>query len=128
MQLKTPHAFAVGRILMAAIFLVAGVRKALTYSATAAYFAKLGIPAPDVVLPLTILLEIGGALALVIGWRLPLVAGALGLFTMAAAFLAHGFWAVDPAQFQPQLNNFLKNVAMAGGFLILATTARKEAK
>ena len=128
MQLKTPHAFAVGRALMALIFLVAGVRKALTYSATAAYFAKLGIPAADIVLPLTILLEIGGAVALAVGWRLPLVAGALGIFTMAAAFVAHGFWAVDPAQFQPQLNNFLKNVAMAGGFLILATAVKREAK
>lgn len=125
--MKTPHAFAFGRALMALIFLVAGIRKALTYSATAAYFAKLGIPAADIVLPLTILLEIGGAVALVIGWRLPLVAGALGVFTMAAAFVAHGFWAVDPAQFQSQLNNFLKNVAMAGGFLILATAAKKGA-
>ncbi|ROZ66090.1 DoxX family protein [Ramlibacter sp. WS9] len=125
MQLKTPHAIAAGRTLMAVIFLVAGVRKALTYSATAAYFAKLGIPAADIVLPLTILLEIGGGVALVFGWRLPLVAGVLGIFTMAAAFLAHAFWAVDPAQFNAQLNNFLKNVAMAGGFLILATAAKK---
>ena len=125
MQLKTHHAFAVGRTLMAIIFLVAGVRKALTYSATAAYFAKLGIPAPEIVLALTILLEIGGAAALAFGWRLPLVAGVLGIFTMAAAFLAHAFWAVDPAQFNAQLNNFLKNVAMAGGFLILATAAKK---
>ncbi|HSW05634.1 DoxX family protein [Aquabacterium sp.] len=126
MQLETRHAFAIGRSLMALIFLVAGVRKALTYAATAAYFAKLGIPAPEIVLALTIVLEIGGAVALIIGWRLPLVAGALGLFTIAAAFLGHAFWAVDPAQFQAQLNNFLKNVAMAGGFLVVAAAARKE--
>lgn len=112
-----------GRVLMAAIFLVAGVRKLLTYGATLGYFAKLGIPLPDVVLPLTIALEVGGGLLLIAGWRVQWVAGALALFTLATGFTAHAFWAADAAQFNGQLNNFLKNVAMAGGFLVLIAHA-----
>jgi putative oxidoreductase len=111
------------RVLMAAIFLVAGVRKLMTYGATLGYFAKLGIPLGDVVLPLTIALEIGGGLLLIAGWRLQWVASALALFTLATAFTAHAFWSADAAQFSGQLNNFLKNVAMAGGFLLLIVNA-----
>ncbi|WP_432727685.1 DoxX family protein [Variovorax sp. W6] len=113
----------IGRVLMAVIFLVAGVRKLLTYGATLGYFAKLGIPLLDVVLPLTIALEVGGGLLLIAGWRLQWVAGALALFTLATGFVAHAFWAADAAQFNGQLNNFLKNVAMAGGFLVLIAHA-----
>ena len=111
------------RVLMAVIFLVAGVRKLMTYGATLGYFAKLGIPMADVVLPLTIALEVGGGLLLVAGWRVRWVAGALALFTLATAFTAHAFWAADAAQFAGQLNNFLKNVAMVGGFLLLIAQA-----
>ena len=51
------------------------------------------------------------------------VAGALAVFTLASAFTAHAFWSADAAQFAGQLNNFLKNVAMAGGFLVLIAHA-----
>jgi putative oxidoreductase len=111
------------RVLMAVIFLVAGVRKLMTYGATLGYFAKLGIPMAEVVLPLTIALEVGGGLLLVAGWRVQWVAGALAVFTLATAFTAHAFWAADAAQFAGQLNNFLKNVAMVGGFVLLIAHA-----
>jgi putative oxidoreductase len=111
------------RVLMAVIFLVAGVRKLMTYGATLGYFAKLGIPMAEVVLPLTIALEVGGGLLLVAGWRVQWVAAALAVFTLATAFTAHAFWAADAAQFAGQLNNFLKNVAMVGGFVLLIAQA-----
>ena len=111
------------RVLMAVIFLVAGIRKLMTYGATLGYFVKLGIPLGEVVLPLTIAQEIGGGLLLIAGWRVQWVAGALALFTLATAFTAHAFWSADAAQFAGQLNNFLKNVAMAGGFLLLIVHA-----
>lgn len=112
------------RVLMAVIFLVAGVRKLMTYGATLGYFAKLGIPLAEVVLPLTIALEIGGGLLLITGWRVQWVAGVLALFTLATAFTAHAFWSADAAQFAGQLNNFLKNVAMVGGFVMVVVHAR----
>lgn len=116
------------RVLMAVIFLVAGVRKLLTYGATLGYFTKLGIPVPEMVLPLTIALEIGGALLLIAGLRVQWVAGVLALFTLATAFIAHAFWTVDAAQFAGQLNNFLKNVAMVGGFLMIIVQADSGAR
>ena len=115
-----PSAYAAARALMAVIFLVAGIRKLLGYAGTLGYFGALGIPLPDLLLPLTILLEIGGGIALLIGWRARWVAAALGLFSLVSALLAHRFWAADPAQFANQLNHFLKNVAIAGGFLLVA--------
>jgi putative oxidoreductase len=122
----TKQLMIIGRILMAAIFLVAGIRKVLTFAPTAGYFGSLGLPMPEVLLPLVILLEIGGAIALIAGWRTEWVAGALGLFTIAAGLMAHKFWAVEPPQFANQLNHLLKNVAMAGGFLILAAASLKQ--
>ena len=120
--MTTPYAtaYAAARALMAVIFLVAGIRKLLGYAGTLGYFGALGIPLPDLLLPLTILLEIGGGIALLIGWRARWVAAALGLFSLVSALLAHRFWAADPAQFANQLNHFLKNVAIAGGFLLVA--------
>jgi len=93
---------------------------------TLGYFGALGIPMPDLVLPLTILLEIGGGMALLIGWRAGWFAAALGLFTLASALLAHRFWAAEPAQFANQLNHFLKNVAIAGGLLLVAAIDMKR--
>ena len=115
--------FTAGRILMSAVFLVGGMRKLLSYVATLETFRSLGIPVPDIVLPATIVLELGGAAALIVGWRTMWVAGVLGLFCIATAMLAHRFWAVDPAQFGNQLSHFLKNVAMAGGFLVVASSS-----
>jgi putative oxidoreductase len=111
--------YAAARVLMAVIFLVAGLRKALYFAATAGYFGSLGIPLPEVVTALTIVLEVGGAIALVAGWRTGWVAMALGVFCIASGLLGHRFWAVDPAQFANQLNHFMKNVAMAGGLLLV---------
>ena len=117
------------RALMALIFLVAGMRKLLAWGATVGYFTKLGIPLPEVALALTVALEIGGGIALVLGWRLRPVAGVMGAFTLASALIAHAFWAAEPPQFNAQLLSFLKNTAMVGGFLLLAYVAghQKEA-
>jgi putative oxidoreductase len=117
---------AAARALMALIFIIAGVRKLLAFAGTADYFSHLGLPLPELATALTIALEIGGGLALLFGLYLPVVAAVLGVFTVATAVIGHPFWAAEPAQFNGQLNNFLKNVAMAGGFLLLALQARSE--
>ncbi|AMV48960.1 DoxX family protein [Paraburkholderia caribensis] len=105
--------------LMSALFLISGIRKLLTWSATTGYFAKLGLPMAEAIVPLVILLEIGGSLALIFGWRQREIALMLAVYTLMTKFVAHRFWDADPAQFNPQLNNFFKNIAMVGGFLLL---------
>jgi len=117
--MSSRNVFTVGRVLMALIFLVAGVRKWINYAATTGYLGSMGVPLPEIALPLIILLEVGGGIALAIGWRTSWVAAILGLFCIGSGLLGHQFWAVDPAQFANQLNHFLKNMAMAGGFLVV---------
>ncbi len=102
-----------GRVLLAAIFLLAGLSKITGYEGTQAYMASAGVP--GVLLPLVILLEVGGALALIAGFQTRLAALALAGFSLAAAALFH-----NKLGDQMQFVLFFKNVAIAGGFLIVA--------
>src|SRR5918996_4268295 len=110
-----------GRLLIAAIFLVAGIRKVLGFAGTVGYFTKLGFPAADAFAVIAIIIELGGAILLIAGWRTRWVAWILVLFVAIATAMAHRFWEFDAAQFNNQLNHFLKNVAIIGGLLFLAT-------
>jgi putative oxidoreductase len=69
----------------------------------------------QVLLPLTILVELGGGLMLVLGWNARLAAGVLFLFIIPTTLIFHNFWAVPADQMQSQMNNFLKNLAIMGG-------------
>lgn len=102
-----------GRTLIAAIFLISGIGKIAGYSGTAAYMESVGVPGA-LLLP-TIVLEIGGALAIIAGWQTRLTALALAAFSLVAGILFHGNFADQMQQIM-----FLKNVAIAGGFLFLA--------
>jgi putative oxidoreductase len=108
------------RILIAGVFVVFGIRKAMAVSGTAAYFTKLGFPAADVLVWLVILIEIGGGLLLIIGWKTRIVAWILAIFTVVATFAAHRYWEFDAQQYVAQLTNFMKNLAIIGGLLMVA--------
>ena len=103
----------VGRILLAHIFLLAGINKITGYSGTQGYMDGMGVP--GMLLPLVILLEIGGALALIVGWQTRWAAYALALFSIVAAIIFHSNLAE-----QIQMILFMKNWALAGGLLVLA--------
>ena len=112
-----------GRILLALVFLIAGVRKVMAPAASAGYLAKLGFPAPEVMVWVAIAFELGGAILLILGWKTRWAAYALTIFTLIATFAAHRFWEFsDAAQYAAQLNNFLKNFAIIGGMILLAMT------
>ena len=111
----------VGRIAIAVLFLVPGIRKAMAVAGTAGYFAKLGFPMPEVMVWVAILIEVGGAALLILGWQARRVAWLLILFTVIATLMAHRFWEFsDAAQYAAQMNNFLKNLAVVGGLLYVA--------
>lgn len=102
-----------GRIGLALIFVLAGWDKLQNYDATAQYMASTGVPGG--LLPLVILAELGGGLAILTG-TLTLWAGlGLALFSLVTAFLFHHV----PGD-QNQSIHFMKNIAMAGGLLVLA--------
>jgi len=102
-----------GRTLMAVMFLKTGVGKITAYAGTQAYMAAAGVP--GTLLPFVIALEVLGGLALIAGYRTRLVSIALAVFTVMAGLLFHNQLADQMQQVM-----FLKNLAIAGGFLILA--------
>ena len=99
----------IARVLMAYIFLVAGWGKITAYSASVGYMESMGVP--GALLPLTILVEFGGGLALLFGFQARFAAFGLGLFSVITAFIFH-----DGTQ---DSINFMKNFAMAGGLFFL---------
>jgi putative oxidoreductase len=113
-------ALLVGRILLSLVFLVAGYRKLMAVAGSAGYLAKLGFPMPDVMVWVAIAIELGAGILLVLGWKTRWAAWLLALFTLIAAFAAHRFWEVDPAQYANQMNHFLKNLAIVGGMMFVA--------
>ncbi|MBI3053909.1 MAG: DoxX family protein, partial [Betaproteobacteria bacterium] len=66
-----------------------------------------------------IIIEIGGGVMLVVGWKARWAALAIFLFLIPATLIFHNFWAVEAAQFQNQMNHFLKNVCILGGMLYI---------
>lgn len=106
-----------GRILVAAIFISSGINKIVHYEGTAAYMAGGGVPMVALLLPLAILFELGGGLALALGWKARWAALALVLFTLPASFIFHAFWAVPAAEAAMQQIQFMKNLAITGGLL-----------
>ena len=107
-----PYADLVGRVLIAALFLLSGWGKIGAYAGTQAYMQHAGVPGG--LLPLVILLELGGGFAIVIGLYTRPVALLMAGFSILAALLFHAGGA-DPVQ---QIM-FLKNLGLAGGFLLL---------
>ena len=125
-----------GRILIVALFLPAGLSKLTGFEGTLGYFSSLGIPAPTLALVATIVIEIVGGIALLVGFKTRLVAIIMALFTLAAAVTGHAFWAAPAdAAFIAQLL-FFKNISVMGGLLVVASAGagsfsfdgRKEAK
>ena len=109
----------VGRVLLAWIFMWAGYGKVMGYDGTAGYMASTGLPMVGVLLPLTILLELSGGIALIIGWKARWVALALAVFTLFASLMFHNFWAMKPEAVMTNTLLFYKNVAIIGGLLMV---------
>jgi putative oxidoreductase len=107
----------VGRCLIALIFLLSGFSKIGGFDQTAGFMASKGLPMAEVLLVLTIIIEIGAALVLIVGWQARLGAAALLLWMIPVTFIFHNFWAAPVAQQQIEMAMFLKNLAMMGGLL-----------
>jgi putative oxidoreductase len=107
------------RILLSVIFVRSGFSKIGTFADTQAYMESAGVP--GALLPLVIILEIAGGIAIIIGWQTRYAALALAAFTLVAGFLFHSDFAD-----RMQMIMFLKNLGIAGGFLLLAVHGAGE--
>ncbi|MEJ2059710.1 MAG: DoxX family protein [Gammaproteobacteria bacterium] len=103
----------VSRILLSQLFLIAGIGKISGYAATQGYMQAFGVP--GMLLPLVILLEVGGGLALLVGWQTRWISWALAIFSVVAAAIFHHNFSQ-----QMDMINFMKDFAIAGGLMALA--------
>ncbi|HZP87323.1 MAG TPA: DoxX family protein [Burkholderiales bacterium] len=115
----TNTAALIGRILLAVIFVVSGFGKIGGFSGTAAYMASKGLPIVPVLLVLTIVIELGGGLLLIVGYKTRWVALVFFLWLIPVTLVFHQFWGIDAAQVQMQQIQFMKNVAIMGGMLMV---------
>lgn len=118
-QLQNPLAFA-GRLLLAALFLPAGIAKITGFAGTVGYIASVGLPAATLAALAAIFVEVVGGIALILGLGTRLAALALAFFTLVASFIFHAYWAVPADQAYVTELLFFKNIAVAGGLMVLA--------
>jgi len=112
MEKLNPYIAVVGRFMMVLIFLLSGITKATNVSGTQGYMESMGVP--GILFPLVVLLEVGGALAIILGWQTRIVAFLFAGFSLITALIFH-----NQLSDQMQYLTFLKNVSIAGGFLML---------
>ncbi len=101
-----------GRLLLSIIFIFAGIGKITDYATTQGYMESVGVP--GMLLPLVIAFEVLGGIAILLGYKVRLSAMLFVGFNIVSAIIFHQFW-VD----ESQMNSFIKNVAIAGGFLMI---------
>ena len=102
----------IGRLFLSIIFIFSGFTKITGYAATQGYMESMGVP--GMLLPLVIALELFGGIAIFLGFKARLIALLFVGFNIISALLFHQFW-ID----ESQMNPFMKNIAIAGGFLMI---------
>ena len=108
----------IGRVFISGIFLLSGYNKIVNYDGTIGWMESFGLPG-FLLIP-AIILEILAPLLIIIGYQTRIAAGALSLFWIATAVIFH----TDFSN-QMQLIAFMKNIALAGGFLFLVVNGAK---
>ena len=106
----------VGRILLATIFVLSGFNKIGGFDGTVGYMASAGLPFASFLLVLTIAMELGGGLLLIVGWQTRWVALAFFQFLIPVTLVFHTA-SHNPAEAQSQMINLLKNISIMGGML-----------
>lgn len=107
-------ASAVGRVLLAHIFIISGLSKVANPAGTIGYIQSVGAPLPEVAYAIAVFVEVVLGIALLVGFKARLAAAGIALFTVAAAFLFHTNFADQMQQIM-----FLKNLTIAGGLLMV---------
>jgi len=109
-----------GRLLLAAIFLRSGFGKLTGFEGFAASLAAKGLPLATLWAVAAVAAEFGGSLLILVGLGTRLVALVMVVFVAFAAVLGHPFWASDAEHYQAQYTNFMKDIAILGGYLALS--------
>jgi putative oxidoreductase len=111
---------AVGRVVIALLFVFSGFEKVMDISGTTAAIASKNLPIPSILAVATVFAELGGGLLIIVGWQTRIVALLLAIFTALAAYLFHDFWHYPPGpQHIDNMIHLMKNVSIIGGLLML---------
>ncbi len=108
-----------GRILISLIFLMSGLTKIGGFAGTAGYMASKGVPMANIALALTIIIEVGGAAMIILGYKARLGAAAIFLWLIPVTVIFHNFWAAAEAAKQMEMILFMKNLGLMGGMLVI---------
>jgi putative oxidoreductase len=110
----------IGRVVMAYLFIPAGWGKLVGFAGVSGYIASKGLPLPEVAAAIAVAVELGLGLLLLVGWKARWAALGIAVFVAVITPIFHAFWAVPEAQQMMQKQQFDKNLAIAGGLLLLA--------
>ncbi|MES1990164.1 MAG: DoxX family protein [Pseudomonadota bacterium] len=114
MDKLSTYSVPLGRVLLALLFLLAGFGKAADPAGTIEHIAAANLPLPQLGYAIALAAELGGGLLILVGYQTRIIAPLMALFTLATAVFFHNNFADQIQQIM-----FLKNLAIAGGFLIL---------
>lgn len=121
MDIIQKYLFLTGRTLLALYFILPGAMKVMNFSGTAEYMAAHGMVLIPFFLVLTIVIQIGGGLCLALGYRVQPVAFVLAGLVLIISIVLHNFWVMeDGVQRAHETQNFIKNMAIMAGLLVLA--------
>lgn len=118
-KLQDPLALA-GRLLMALLFLPAGIGKLTGFAGTVGYISSVGLPMPQLAAAVALVVEVVGGVALIAGYATRVAAIALAVFTLVASFFFHAWWNLPADKQMIQQLMFFKNMAVTGGLLTIA--------
>src|SRR5437660_3402607 len=117
-----------GRVLLSMILILSGLGKLPHFHDIAGMMASKGIPLASVALVITLLIEIGGGLLVLTGYKARYATLVIALWLIPVTLVFHHFWGIPAEQQQDQMVNFLKNVAIMGGLLVLAYASPEKAE
>jgi putative oxidoreductase len=109
-----------GRILLAALFIPAGIGKLTAFAGTAGYIASVGLPLPQLGAAVAIVIELGLGILLLVGFKARLSAFVIAVFAIAAAVFFHNYWAMPADKMFINQLMFYKNLGIAGGLFAIA--------
>lgn len=110
------------RILLASLFIVAGYGKSLNLAGTTGYMGNLGLPAPEAMAYIAIVVELAGGAAILLGVYTRPVALFLAIYTFVTALAGHHFWTMTGPAHAANVTQFYKNLSITGGFVALYIT------
>jgi putative oxidoreductase len=109
----------IARVLLALMFVLAGIGKLTGLEGTAGYIASKGLPAPMLLAVAAGVVELVAGVLLIIGWQARWAALALAAFTLVATVIFHNYWSLPAEQQMMQQLMFMKNLAVTGGLLFV---------